>query len=86
MTLAIVIGLSGCGLTEDVPDGLPPSEWLGSQGIKQPTGFEVPGCPYYTLGPGNKVKPSCRDDWSQQDWNKNGGVSGSNDAGGGGQR
>lgn len=51
--------------------------WAGSNGVKQPTGFEVPGCPFYIIDRGRMIV-LCDDPWTKTPANANGGVPGSN--------
>lgn len=53
---------------------VPPKEWKGSNGVRQPTGFEVPGCPWYKMDRGRMIVICGQDPELGLDRNKNGGV------------
>ena len=84
ISIAMAIGLSlGCAVAQEKT--LTPSDtWGISNGVKQPTGINVLGCPWYTLVAG-RVKVLCDGDPELMlDRNKNGGERGG-EAGGGSQ-
>lgn len=55
------------------PTTTDPKTWAGSNGVKQPTGFEVLGCPYYVIERGRMII-LCEDPETKKAHNANGGL------------